>query len=170
MIEAMILEPTTFADISLVVPPARDTLLGGLTAGALTTTYVGHGGPDRWADESIFHSSDAALFENTNQGTLLLTWACISSDYRYFYGPSVSEAMVLVPMGGAVASFGPTGLSLPTLQRELYVRLYPKLLAGLSLGEAVRQTKGEMLLANPGERAFLHGWVLLGDPDVYLPR
>ena len=77
---------------------------------------------------------------------------------------------MLVPMGGAVASFGPTGLSLPTLQRELYLRLYPKLLAGMTLGEAVRETKTEMLATHPTEREFLHGWVLLGDPDVRLPR
>jgi uncharacterized repeat protein (TIGR01451 family) len=169
-IEAMLNEPTAFADISLGAAEARDTLLAALTAGAITTTYVGHGAPDHWADEGIFGSEDAALFTNANQGTLLLTWACVSSDYRYFFGSSVSEAMTLTPMGGAVASFGPTGLSLPTLQRELYLRLYPKLLAGLSLGEAVKETKAEMLATHPGEREFLHGWVLLGDPDVTLPR
>jgi hypothetical protein len=78
--------------------------------------------------------------------------------------------MMLTPMGGAVASFGPTGLSLPTLQRELYVRLYPKLLSGMSLGEAVRESKAEFLAVWPHEREFLNGWVLLGDPDVRLPR
>ena len=169
-IETMLDGSITFADISLGASAARVALLEGLNAGAVTTTWVGHGGPDRWADEGIFGSDDAPAFANTNQGTVLLTWACVSSDYRYFYGPSVSEAMMLVPMGGAVASFGPTGLSLPTLQRELYLRLYPKLLAGTTLGEAVRETKTEMLATHPAEREFLHGWVLLGDPDVRLPR
>jgi len=169
-IEAMLGGSITFADISLGASAARVALLEGLNTGALTTTWVGHGGPDRWADEGIFGSDNAPAFANTNQGTVLLTWACVSSDYRYFYGPSVSEAMMLVPMGGAVASFGPTGLSLPTLQRELYLRLYPKLLAGTTLGEAVRETKTEMLATHPAEREFLHGWVLLGDPDVRLPR
>ncbi len=169
-IEAMLDGSVTFADISLGASAARDALLEGLRAGALTTSYVGHGAPDHWADEGIFGSDDATSFANTNQGTLLLTWACVSSDYRYFYGPALSEAMVLVPMGGAVASFGPTGLSLPTLQRELYLRLYPKLLTGMTLGEAVRETKAEMLATHKTEREFLHGWVLLGDPDVRLPR
>ena len=169
-IEKMLDGSIAFADVSLGASAARDTLLEGLTAGALTTTWVGHGAPDHWADEGIFGSADAPAFANTNQGTLLLTWACVSSDYRYFYGPAVSEAMMLVPVGGAVASFGPTGLSLPTLQRELYMRLYPKLLAGMTLGEAVRETKTEMLATHPAEREFLHGWVLLGDPDVRLPR
>lgn len=169
-IESMLDGSVAFADISLGASAAREALLEGLNAGALTTTYVGHGAPDHWADEGIFGSDDAPALAHTNQGTLLLTWACISSDYRYFYGPAVSEAMVLTPMGGAVASFGPTGLSLPTLQRELYLRLYPKLLSGMTLGEAVRETKTEMLTTHPGEREFLHGWVLLGDPDVRLPR
>ena len=169
-IESMLDGSTTFADISLGAAAAREDVLGALNQGALTTTYVGHGAPDHWADEGIFGSGDAATLENTNQATLLFTWACLSSDYRYFYGPAVSEAMVLAPMGGAVASFGPTGLSLPTLQRELFLRLYPKVMAGMSLGEAVREAKTEMLAAHPTEREFLHGWVLLGDPDVRLPR
>ena len=169
-IESMLDGSTTFADISLGAAAAREDVLGALNQGALTTTYVGHGAPDHWADEGIFGSGDAAPLENANQATLLFTWACLSSDYRYFYGPAVSEAMVLAPMGGAVASFGPTGLSLPTLQRELFLRLYPKVMAGMSLGEAVREAKTEMLAAHPTEREFLHGWVLLGDPDVRLPR
>ncbi len=169
-IESMLEGSVAFADVSLGASVARNTLLEGLAAGALTTTYVGHGAPDRWADEVIFTSDDAAALANSGQGTLLLTWSCLSSDYRYLDGPAVSEAMVLVPMGGAVTSFGPTGISLPTLQRELYRRLYPKLLAGQTLGDAVRAAKTEMLAAFPGEREFLHGWVLLGDPDVRLPR
>jgi hypothetical protein len=141
-----------------------------MSLGAATTNYVGHGGPDHWADEAIFGADDAADFANTNQGTLLLTWACVSSDYRYFYGSAVSEAMVMTPAGGAVASFGPTGLSLPTLQRELHLLLYPRLLEGLTLGESVREAKAAFLAAFPDERDFLHGWALLGDPDARLPQ
>ena len=39
-----------------------------------------------------------------------------------------------------------------------------------TLGESAREAKAEFLAAHPGEREFLHGWVLLGDPDVRLPR
>ena len=169
-IGAMLDGAIPFADVSLGASGARDTLLAGLGEGALTTTYLGHGAAGYWADEGIFGSDDAASFAGAGQGTLLLTWSCLSSDYRYPDGPAVSEAMVLTPMGGAVASFGPNGLSLPTLQRELYLLLYPKLLAGQTLGEAVREAKTEMLAVYPGEREFLHGWVLLGDPDIRLPH
>lgn len=170
LIESGLGGSSTFADIATGAAGARTTLLFGMNLGAVTTNYVGHGGPDHWADEAIFGADDAADFANTNQGTLLLTWACVSSDYRYFYGPAVSEAMVMTPAGGAVASFGPTGLSLPTLQRELHLLLYPRLLAGRTLGEAVREAKAAFLAAHPGERDFLHGWALLGDPDVRLPQ
>jgi len=170
LIESVLGGSSTFADVATGASGARAALLGGLNLGAATTNYVGHGGPDHWADEAIFGADDAADFANTNQGTLLLTWACVSSDYRYFYGPAVSEAMVMTPAGGAVASFGPTGLSRPTLQRELHLLLYPRLLEGLTLGEAVREAKAAFLAASPLERDFLHGWALLGDPDVRLPR
>ncbi len=170
LIESVLGGSSTFADISSGAAGARTALLAGMNLGAVTTNYVGHGGPDHWADEAIFGADDAADFANTNQGTLLLTWACVSSDYRYFYGPAVSEAMVMTPAGGAAASFGPTGLSLPTLQRELHLLLYPRLLEGLTLGEAVREAKAAFLASFPGERDFLHGWALLGDPDVRLPQ
>ncbi|MBX7185463.1 MAG: DUF11 domain-containing protein, partial [Vicinamibacteria bacterium] len=169
-IEAFFNGSVVFADVSLGSSAAREALLDGLQEGALTTTFVGHGAPDHWADEALFSADDAAAFAHTNRATVLLTWSCLASDYRYLGGPAVSEAMVLAPMGGAVASFGPTGVSLPTLQRELYLRLYPRLVAGDTLGEAARKAKAEMLAAFPSERAFLHGWVLLGDPDVRLPH
>lgn len=169
-IGAMLDGALAFADVSLGASEARDTLLAGLREGALTTTYLGHGAPTFWADEAIFGSDDAASFAESGQGTVLLTWSCLSSDYRYPDGPAVSEAMVLAPMGGAVASFGPNGLSLPTLQHEFYLLLYPRLLSGETLGEAVRGAKTEFLAARPGEREFLNGWVLLGDPDVRLPQ
>jgi uncharacterized repeat protein (TIGR01451 family) len=169
-IERLLDGSITFADISMGAEAAREDLLAGLTEGALTTTFVGHGAPAHWSDEAIFGSDDAALLTNSDQGTILLAWTCLASDYRYLGGPALSEAMVLTPMGGAVASFGPTGISLPTLQRELYLRLYSKLLAGQTLGESAREAKAEFLAAHPGEREFLHGWVLLGDPDVRLPR
>lgn len=170
LIESVLGGSSTFADIATGAAGARTALLAGMNLGAVTTNYVGHGGPDHWADEAIFGADDAADFANTNQGTLLLTWACVSSDYRYFYGSAVSEAMVMTPAGGAVASFGPTGLSLPTLQRELHLLLYPRLLEGLTLGESVREAKAAFLAAFPDERDFLHGWALLGDPDARLPQ
>ena len=34
----------------------------------------------------------------------------------------------------------------------------------------LKKTKAEVLAVFPNQREFLHGWVLLGDPDVFLPR
>jgi hypothetical protein len=48
--------------------------------------------------------------------------------------------------------------------------VYDYFLAGASLGEAVRRAKAEALLADPGLAPVVHGFGLLGDPALTLPR
>jgi hypothetical protein len=82
----------------------------------------------------------------------------------------LGEALVRTPAGGALASFGPAGVTSPdgqvALMQALYVRLFAQ---GLPLGEAVRQAKSELMQRDAGRyRAVVEGWNLLGDPQVKL--
>jgi hypothetical protein len=47
--------------------------------------------------------------------------------------------------------------------------VYERLLAGMALGEAVRQAKVELLSFDPGAAPVVDGWSLLGDPALRLP-
>jgi hypothetical protein len=100
---------------------------------------------------------------------VVFAWSCNSQWYLNDTGPAVNEALLLAPNGGAVASVGPTGETDPALQKQFAGLLYEKLLSGLTLGEALRQTKGEALGANPQMWPVVEGWSLLGDPSLRLP-
>jgi hypothetical protein len=160
---------TSWADLSQGVDQARADLAQGLAAGPLATHYFGHGGEDFWADEHLFDADQAATLGNVDNETVLFAWTCVSQNYLFGMGPSVGEAMLLAREGGALATVGPTGITEAKDQAVLYSRLYPHLLRGVSLGEALRRAKVETLRLDPDARGVVEGWSLLGDPALTLP-
>jgi hypothetical protein len=158
----------TWADVGEGVDGARATLLARLETGARMTHYFGHAGPEVWADESLLTVDDVEALQGPGE-TVLFIWACESQWYQNLWGPSVGEALLLLERGGALASFGPSGITDPLRQRELARRVYHRFLRGVPLGEAVRGAKAELLLADPAARAVTEGWNLLGDPALRLP-
>jgi hypothetical protein len=160
----------TMADVGAQgVAAARATLLEGLRRGPATASYFGHGGEDVWSDQSLLRNADVASLEGTGEETVLFSWTC-ETQWFVAEGRTISEELLLVPNGGTVASVGPTGISDPALQVNLARRVYDYFLAGASLGEAVRRAKAEALLADPGLAPVVHGFGLLGDPALTLPR
>jgi hypothetical protein len=160
-----------WADLGLGVDAARAALFDAWRRGAAVTHYFGHAGPEVWADEALLAEDDSAALADSGE-TLLLTWSCEAQWYQYLFGDTISEALLLLPRGGALAGFGPAGITDVALQPGLYQRLYRHLLAGLPLGEAIRRAKAEALAADPGLRPVVEGWNLLGDPalELELPR
>jgi hypothetical protein len=156
----------TFADVGEDLAAARATLLAGLAQGSLATHYFGHAGPEVWADEGLLTVDDVATLAGSSGQTVLFTWACEAQWYQSIFGPSVGEALLLLPGGGALASFGPAGATDPRLQSSLYARVYgPWLNKGVPLGEAIRRAKIAALV-NPANRPVVEGWNLLGDPAL----
>jgi hypothetical protein len=158
-----------FADLAEGVASAREALTDALRGGAGSVHYFGHGGPETWSDAPLLTSADAAGLEGSGAGAVVLSWACESQWYQYHLGPSVNESLLLVRGGGAVAAFGPAGISDPSLQRALYEAVYSRLGQGLSLGEAVRRAKADALKADPRALPVVAGFNLLGDPALRFP-
>jgi hypothetical protein len=149
------------------VDAAHTALLRGLQQGALMTHYFGHGAVDYWASPAFLAVEDVADLTQTSRETILFTWTCFAQWFQNAYGPSINEALLLVERGGALAAFGPAGVTDPALQRSLFDRLYKKLLTDkLSLGEAIRRAKAEAIAENPALRPVVEGWNLLGDPAL----
>ncbi|HEX9186594.1 MAG TPA: C25 family cysteine peptidase [Vicinamibacteria bacterium] len=158
-----------WADLGDGAAAARQALHAGLAAGAQVTHYFGHGGPEEWADESLLTAADVALLPAAAP-TVLFTWACQSQWYLNLWGPSVNEALLLAPRGGALASFGPAGITTPRQQRPLARGVYERFLAGgMTLGDAVREAKAEALATDPTVLPAVDGFNLLGDPALKLP-
>ena len=170
--EATPLPPGTsvaWSKVSDGIADARATLFAALAAGVQVTHYFGHGGPEIWADEHLLSVGDVASLP-ASAPTVLFTWACQSQWYLNLWGPSLNEALLLHPQGGALASFGPAGITTPRQQQALARGVYPRfLLGGQTLGDAVREAKAEALAADPSTRSAVDGWNLLGDPALRLP-
>jgi PAS domain-containing protein len=166
---AVRLPSVAWADLAGGLGQARGALLGGLAAGAPTTHYFGHGGHERWADEGLLTSADVAALAGSNAESVLFTWACEVQWYQYDWGPTLNEALLLTPQGGALAVVGPTGITDPAYQSPFHKRMYAHFLAGVPLGEALRRAKAEVVELSPAFEPVAEGWSLLGDPALKLP-
>ena len=151
------------------VAAARTTLLEGLKDGPQTASYFGHGGEDVWSDQALLRNADVASLEGSGGETVLFSWTC-ETQWFVSEGRTISEELLLVPNGGTVASVGPVGISDPVLQVNLARRVYDYFLAGAALGEAVMRAKADALREDPGLAPVVHGFGLIGDPALTLPR
>jgi hypothetical protein len=160
-----------WARVSAGTDAARQALEQGLQAGAPATHFFGHGSFDSWADERLLDTDDAAALPASAE-TVVFSWACEAQWFLWPFGPSLGEALLLRPDGGASASFGPSGITESGVQAELLAEVYPRFFSqGLTLGEAVRRGKAAALARDAGRLApVVHGWNLLGDPSLRLPR
>jgi Peptidase family C25 len=157
-----------FAQVSSGIAAARAALLNGWHSEPLVVQYFGHGGADTWADERLLTNEDAPSLDGIGPAPLVFTWTCQAQWYQYHLGPSVNEALLLVPNGGALATVGPTGISDPGLQSLLAEGVLRRLAEGMTLGEAIRATKAEVISGTPDARAVVEGFTLLGDPALVL--
>lgn len=161
---------TLFADIARGIDAARSTLFGAWQSGRTLSHYFGHGGPEIWADEGLLTVGDVQDQGATFQAGVVMMWACDSQWYLNLWGPSLGEALVLTPNGGAVASFGPAGITPPARHRVLFEKFYASLAGkGLTLGETIRRAKADALKADPFVREVVDGYNLMGDPALRLP-
>ena len=154
----------SFADASLGAQAARDAITAALSSGAAVTSYFGHGSPDAWADEGILSSDSVSTLAGLKE-TLVLMWACQSQYYTYFYGPSLGEALFLLPQGGAVASVGPAGISSTENQVPFYEVFYREMAAGRTIGDALRIAKRQVAAGFPAGSGLV-GFNLIGDPSL----
>lgn len=136
----------------------------------MLTHFFGHGGLTEWADERILTHEDIEAHGSTWKPTVLFTWACLSQWHVGIFGTALNEALLLQPGGGALASFGPAGITNPARQAVLTDKLYRELAQpGVSLGEAIRRAKNATIEEDPNAREVIEGFNLLGDPALQLP-
>ena len=165
---------SAWADAGTDPQSARQTLIAALGAGMAFTHVFSHGAPWEWGNAGLLTVDDVqgsdggppALGDGPE--TVVFTWACESQFYTYLWGNTVNEALLLKPRGGALAAFGPAGISDVAAQALLYERLYAELPRAGTIGEAVRRAKAAALAADPRARAVVDGWNLLGDPALRL--
>ncbi|HUR30912.1 MAG TPA: type IX secretion system sortase PorU, partial [Saprospiraceae bacterium] len=71
--------------------------------GALTFTYMGHGGQNGWAQERILGINQAQSYDNLNNMPLFLTATCSFAGYDEPSFKTAGEHLLTNPSGGAIA-------------------------------------------------------------------
>lgn len=153
----------------------RQNTIDALNAGALMTSYIGHGTKTYWSASEIMNLTALTALTNNNKLTIMLPMTC---DNGYFAlagagEESFGEASVRMAGGGAVASWSPTGFGLASghdyMERGFFLSVFHDRTA--RIGAAT--TAGKVYLvqnASPGKYLdLLDTYLLLGDPAVTIP-
>ena len=149
-------------------PDAASALLKKIDNGALTTLYLGHGGPNIWSHERLFHLEEMHKLQNLQKPTFVAVGSCDSAWLDYPLEPaksSIGEQFVLYPNGGAIGVFAPTSGGTPNDHLLLLEPLYSAIFKeGIkNIGDAVLSAEISYSASNPTGN-LPQQYVLLGDP------
>lgn len=152
---------------------ARDNLIKTLNDGVLTMNYFGHGGPNLWTSERLFHINDIPLLENGKRMFFLTASTCDTCWLDYPVPPvkkSLGERFLLAPKGGAIGIYGPTTGASPSdhslLMSLFYQGIFEKGVRNLT--EAVTCSKIAFRFERKNKH-LLDQFIFLGDPAISLP-
>ncbi|MBN1902767.1 hypothetical protein JW926_15690 [Candidatus Sumerlaeota bacterium] len=151
---------------------ARTILLDKINDGVLTLNYFGHGGPNLWSSERIFHITDVSRFVNKDKLFFLTASTCDTSWLDYPEPPvkrSLGELMILYPEAGAIGVYGPTTGATPSdhqlLIQSFYKGIFDKGLRNFS--EAIIYSK-ILFSSKRMNNRLLDQFILLGNPACSL--
>src|SRR5690606_20560127 len=143
-----------------------------MNKGALAVTYIGHGGPNGWAQERVLGINQVQGYRNINNLPLFITATCTFASYDEPGHTSAGEHLLVNPEGGAIALMTTVRLvysgSNERLTRSVYKFLlepdgpgqYP------AIGEILRRAKNNNALDTTQTNA--RKFTLLGDPALVL--
>lgn len=154
----------TYPEISAIIKRQQQN-------GALVMDYAGHGSAGLIAHEGVLKLSDFQTFSNTN----LPLWITASCDIMAFddIEDNIGTAAVVNPNGGAVAFFGTTRTVLASYNKLINRAFLTAVLSrkdgkALTLGEAQRQAKNQMIITGRDRTVNKLQYSLLGDPALRL--
>ncbi len=152
-------------------PDATTVIKQQQNEGALIMDYSGHGSATQMSHETVLSITDFEEFSNSN----LPLWVTASCDIMPFDGTedNIGETAVLNEKGGAVAFFGTTRTVYEQYNRYLNKAFLKNVLSyvngkPITIGEAQRLTKNEMITSGQDRTTNKLQYSLLGDPALSL--
>ncbi len=140
----------------------RPSLIEAIGAGPLIVDYVGHGSVGMW--NSGLDVAGALSLRNADRLPLVVAMTCFNGMFHDPQTPSLAEALLTNPDGGAVAVIASSGYTPLAPQRTINDRFLRAVLSEhLPLGEALRVAKADLPDPDDG-RTFM----LFGDPSRVL--
>ena len=153
--------------------PAVETLIKKLqNDGQLVMNYGGHGSWTQLSHERILTLDDVKKFKGENYSLWIMA-ACETMPYDYSHS-TFGEQLLLNKDGGAIASYGAARAVYETYNAKIDKYMMDNLFAydgsgkPLTLGEAQRIAKNQMVKTGADFTVNKHHYALLGDPAMSL--
>ncbi len=153
----------------------REQAFTAFNQGAGLLVYAGHGLQFQWAftqigisDPFLLNVDNATDLRNAPAFPVVLSMTCLTGAFQHpsFRGTTIDEALVLNPLGGAIATWSSSGFGVAYGHRQLLLGFVAELWSAPSpplLGRLV--AAGLTNLAMSGEAPeSLRTFLLLGDP------
>ena len=145
-------------------------VLASLNAGSGISVFTGHSSIHQWGIENFFHIDQVASLSNSLRFPLIIEATCFTS---YFQMPDLSaldEAFVRYSNGGAISSWGPSGLCLSDGHLILVEGFMDEIFHNgeRNLGQAIQAGRINLATKAPYYSALIDTQTLLGDPAISL--
>ncbi len=153
-------------------PGANADIDLNMQKGALTVTYLGHGGPNGWTQERVLGINQAQSYDNLENMPLFITATCSFAGYDEPGFTSAGEHLLSNPNGGAIGLMTTVRAvfsgSNERLTDEVLRILYDKDADGnfSGVGEILRKSKNANAIDTLDNNA--RKFTLLGDPSMKL--
>ncbi len=139
----------------------RGQIVTKINSGVGIVNFFGHGSITSWTSAGLLRNVDASSMFNTKKPTMIVSLACLNGDSTVFGVQGFAEAMMKRNRGGAHTVWAASGWN-GAYEEDLIGRdLYPRIFAGMRLGDAVREVKSRYPTVDM-RRTF----ILYGDPSM----
>jgi hypothetical protein len=139
-----------------------------ISEGQLFVSYIGHAAISWWAHEKFFDTGDVGGLTNGDMLPIMLPMTCQEGFYARTSSSGLSEVIVRMTSGGAVASWAPTGWGVAKghdyLEKGFLDAVFNQ---GIDrLGDATTAGKLNLWNGTTAYRDLIDTYVLLGDPAL----
>lgn len=155
------------------VPGATEAINNDIYKGVIAMCYLGHGGPNGWAQERILRPEHIMSWTNFDRLPLIATATCSFAGYDKPNLETAGELCLLNPKGGAIALYSTVRAVYASqnalLTDSIYTYVFTKInQVGQPMGEILRTGKNKIVGGYENTRKF----TMLGDPSqaIALPK
>ena len=147
----------------------RAEILATIDAGAVMTTYLGHGNLDIWANEELVSVPDIATLANADRQTFVAALNCINGYFAHFdpaFRYSLMEEFVRYEDRGAIAGWAPAATTSLADYDTISFSLFDNLFLDLEprLGAAAVDALVEAIALYGVDDVNAQAMIFFGDP------
>ena len=156
----------------------HNTLVNRWNSGTGLVVFNGPASIQQWATRDqtngnfidFFHFNDIATLTNGSKLPVVLDMTCFTGAYQTAGLETVDEGLVLAANGGALATWGSTGMGLTANHEYLAEGFIAAIVShpNARLGQAALQGKLTLIANNPLNSYLVDSFNLLGDPTSIL--